>query len=87
MRIKNSVCWKRDQLAPECRAAASRRAILKHVGNALLVQHRVSGRVAVAVGAFADPAFPPPRASVYDSRRHPWVTLPPGVTAFARDPD
>jgi uncharacterized Rmd1/YagE family protein len=36
------------QLAEHGRAAASRRAILKHVGNALLVQHRVSGRVAVA---------------------------------------
>jgi uncharacterized Rmd1/YagE family protein len=36
------------QLAEHGRAAAGRRAILKHVGNALLVQHRVSGRVAVA---------------------------------------
>jgi uncharacterized Rmd1/YagE family protein len=36
------------QLAEQGRAAAGRRTILKHVGNALLVQHRVSGRVAVA---------------------------------------
>ena len=36
------------QLAEHGRAAASRRTILKHIGNALLVQHRVSGRVAVA---------------------------------------
>jgi uncharacterized Rmd1/YagE family protein len=36
------------QLAEFGRTAASRRSILKHVGNALLVQHRVSGRVAVA---------------------------------------
>jgi len=42
--------------------------------------------VSVAVGAFADPAFPAPRASVYDSRRHPWVQLPPGTLAFERDP-
>jgi uncharacterized Rmd1/YagE family protein len=28
--------------------AGGRRAILKHIGNTLLVQHRVSGRVAVA---------------------------------------
>ncbi|HWA62976.1 MAG TPA: GFA family protein, partial [Caulobacteraceae bacterium] len=34
--------------------------------------------VSVAVGAFADPSFPPPSVSVYDSRRHPWVILPPG---------
>ena len=42
--------------------------------------------VGVAVGAFADPRFPPPRFSIYDCRRHPWVQLPPGVTAFEKDP-
>ena len=35
-------------LAEKGRTPGGRRAILKHVGNALLVQHRVSGRVAVA---------------------------------------
>ncbi len=29
--------------------------------------------VGVAVGAFGDPAFPPPTYSVYESRRHPWA--------------
>ena len=42
--------------------------------------------VSVAVGAFADPTFPPPRVSVYDSRRHSWVQLPPGTRRFAKDP-
>jgi hypothetical protein len=42
--------------------------------------------VSVAVGAFADPAFPAPQVSVYDSRRHPWVRLPPGLQAFDKDP-
>lgn len=42
--------------------------------------------VSVAVGAFADPAFPEPQVSVYDSRRHPWVRLPPGIRAFDKDP-
>jgi hypothetical protein len=32
--------------------------------------------IAVPIGAFADPTFPPPRISVYESRRHPWVSLP-----------
>src|SRR5262249_52920815 len=36
------------QLAEKGRTPEGSRAILKHVGNALLVQHRVSGRVAVA---------------------------------------
>jgi uncharacterized Rmd1/YagE family protein len=35
-------------LAEKGRTPGGRRAILKHIGNALLVQHRVSGRVAVA---------------------------------------
>jgi uncharacterized Rmd1/YagE family protein len=36
------------QFAEKGRVAAGRRAILKQIGNALLVQHRLSGRVAVA---------------------------------------
>jgi uncharacterized Rmd1/YagE family protein len=36
------------QLGERGRTPEGRRAILKHIGNALLVQHRVSGRVAVA---------------------------------------
>jgi hypothetical protein len=47
----------------------------------------VSGHVTVAVGAFGDPAFPPPQDSVYDCRRHPWVQLPPDVVRHERDPE
>ena len=36
------------QLAEHGRTPGGRKAILKHIGNALLVQHRVSGLVAVA---------------------------------------
>ncbi|WP_202309243.1 GFA family protein [Mesorhizobium sp. L-8-10] len=43
--------------------------------------------VSVAVGALADPGFQPPTVSVYDSRRHPWVRLPPATVTFERDPD
>ncbi|MEP6640466.1 MAG: GFA family protein [Gaiellales bacterium] len=39
--------------------------------------------VAVPVGAFADPSFPPPTVSIYDSRRHPWVALPAEVETDA----
>jgi hypothetical protein len=42
--------------------------------------------VSVAVGGFGDPSFPPPEDSVYDCRRHPWVQLPAGVTAYDKDP-
>jgi hypothetical protein len=30
-------------------------------------------QIAVAVGSFADPAFPAPTQAVYDECRHPWV--------------
>jgi hypothetical protein len=33
--------------------------------------------VAIAVGNFADPTFPPPRISVYEDRKHAWVSTPP----------
>ena len=38
-----------------------------------------SERIAVPIGAFADPAFPPPTISVWESRRHPWVSVPNGA--------
>ena len=36
--------------------------------------------IAVRIGNFADPTFPPPRVSVWEEgRRHPWVTPPEGA--------
>jgi hypothetical protein len=40
----------------------------------------VPDAIAVPVGAFADPGFPPPTVSVYGVRRHPWVSLPDTIT-------
>lgn len=37
--------------------------------------------IAVAVGAFGDPEFPPPSQAVWNEARHKWVQLPPGVVA------
>lgn len=34
---------------------------------------RMPDLIAVAVGAFADPDFPPPEQQVYENRKHPWV--------------
>jgi len=39
--------------------------------------------IVVSVGSFADPSFPPPTESGYDSRRHPWVRLPDSVSRYA----
>jgi hypothetical protein len=35
--------------------------------------------VVVSVGSFADPSFPAPTQSGYDSRRHRWLTLPDSI--------
>jgi hypothetical protein len=32
--------------------------------------------IGVPTGGFADPAFPSPTRSVYESRRHTWLTVP-----------
>lgn len=39
--------------------------------------------VAVAVGAFADPAFPAPIRSIYEDRAHAWVEIS-GLTERGR---
>jgi len=35
--------------------------------------------IAIPVGAFADPEFPPPVFSVYEARQHTWVGLPDNI--------
>jgi hypothetical protein len=43
---------------------------------------RLPDRIGVAIGAFADPTFPPPTQAVYGEHRAPWVSValaqPPG---------
>jgi hypothetical protein len=39
----------------------------------------VPDAIAIPVGAFADPSFPPPWVSVWEGRRHPWVSLPDAI--------
>jgi len=38
--------------------------------------------LAVPIGAFADPSFPAPTVSVYESRRYPRLTLPPELEHY-----
>ena len=38
--------------------------------------------IAVPVGAFADPGFPPPRISVYEARQHTWAQVPDDVEHY-----
>jgi hypothetical protein len=39
------------------------------------VINAMPGVTAVALGAFADPAFPRPRFSVYENRKHAWTAV------------
>ena len=43
------------------------------------VHYRIDGKfdglIAIPVGAFADPAFPAPRFSVWEERKHDWVAI------------
>jgi len=44
-----------------------------------IVHYWIEGRedlIAVPLGAFADAEFPAPAFSVYERRKHPWVSLP-----------
>ena len=36
---------------------------------------RKPGMIAVAIGAFADPSFPPPGKAVFEEHRHAWATV------------
>jgi hypothetical protein len=85
--------WSKDQVALEGSATSFRR-----VGDegmtitysfcptcASTVAYEIDGMpgvVAVPVGAFADPKFPPPTSSVYEARKHAWVHVPTDVEHF-----
>ena len=37
------------------------------------------GAIAIPIGGFADPTFPSPKISIYETRKHPWVSIPGDV--------
>lgn len=39
------------------------------------VNDSMPGVTAVPIGTFAEPSFPPPQYSVFESRMHPWVAM------------
>jgi hypothetical protein len=42
--------------------------------------------IAIPVGGLADSRFPPPTVSVYEERRHSWVSLPDDIEMHRFDP-
>src|SRR5262249_3327315 len=48
-----------------------------HCGSTVYYENaQLAEYCGIPVGAFADPGFPPPRVSVYESRMHSWVVPP-----------
>jgi hypothetical protein len=47
---------------------------------------RLPALIGVAIGAFADPAFPVPEQSVWTKDKHGWIGLPEEMTAFEVNP-
>ena len=43
----------------------------------------IDGSIAIPVGAFAEPGFPGPTISVYEERKHAWVSLPENIEHMA----
>jgi hypothetical protein len=43
----------------------------------------LEGSTAIPVGAFAEPSFPSPTFSVYEERKHAWVSLPENIEHMA----
>ena len=49
-------------------------------------RRRLPDLIGVAIGAFADPDFPPPEQSVWTTTKHRWIELPEGMTAWDANP-
>lgn len=47
----------------------------------------VSEGVGIAVGCFADPAFPAPQLIAWCASAHGWVAFPPGIARHDTQPD
>jgi hypothetical protein len=42
-------------------------------GTVLWEASKREGHIAIAVGMFGDPSFPPPARSIYEDSKHPWI--------------
>lgn len=48
---------------------------------------RLPNVIGIAVGSFADRAFPMPEQAVWVEEAHPWLALPTGLPTHARNPE
>ena len=71
-RVSDAGRWLKLRFCPECGSTVYWTMVLW------------PDRVGVAVGAFADPAFPAPQAVVWTESKISWAPLPAGVPAYER---
>jgi hypothetical protein len=62
-----------------CREAGGELERSLGLATVFFVEEGHEQQVAIPVGAFADSQFPVPTVSVYEKRRHSWVSLPDNV--------
>lgn len=53
-------------------------------GNVLWEASKREGLIAIAVGMFGDPDFPPPSRSIFEEAKHPWIQLTGNVEHLAQ---
>jgi hypothetical protein len=71
------------------RAADSGRVVRFHFcpecgSNVYWYPERLPDAIGIAVGAFADPNFPAPTASLWEASKHPWINISGSVDHFAK---
>ena len=52
-------------------------------GTVLWEASKREGQIAIAVGMFGNPAFPPPARSIYEDSKHPWIEFTGEMLHFA----
>ena len=73
-RQADSGAWLTFQFCPRC-------------GSTVFWENeRLPDIVSVAVGAFADPAFPTPARTVWTRSRHHWLAFPEGIPSHPEGP-
>jgi hypothetical protein len=55
-------------------------------GTVLWEASKREGLIAVAVGMFGDPSYPPPARSIFEDVKHPWIELTGDMEHFELGP-
>lgn len=56
-------------------------------GSNVFWESEASEMISVAVGAFADPTFPPPVRTLWTETKHPWLPFPEEIVRYKGNPE